>query len=129
MKNVVVVELQNQRDFARVARRRSLEKPQRGGVGVAARRERQLEVVIRVVAGGVRGEAARRAVLEALVHGEDDELAGAGEAAVVQQARQVGFGAWVVALVPAQNFLHAVRIPWRGRGDGRSGYRFHDCHK
>jgi hypothetical protein len=42
-------------------------------------------------------------VLEALIDGEDDELAGAGERAVVQQARQVRERAGVLGRVPRED--------------------------
>src|SRR5206468_6417574 len=64
---VGVVELQDERDLARELRRPRLQEAERRRVGVAARRERQLEVVARVVGGGIGREGARRAVLEALV--------------------------------------------------------------
>src|SRR6185503_1075289 len=58
--------------------------------------------------GRVGGERAGRAVLEALVHREDDHLPGAAEAAVVQEPGDVGEGAGAVAPVPGQDFLHAI---------------------
>ena len=70
---------------------------------------RELEVVARVVAGGVRRERARRAVLEALVDGEDHHLARAGERAVVEHAGQVGLRARVVAAVPGQDLAERGR--------------------
>src|SRR5207247_984065 len=72
---VGVVELQDERDLARELRRAGLEEAERRRVGVAARRQRQLEVVARVVAGGIGREGARRAVLEALVDGQEHEPA------------------------------------------------------
>jgi hypothetical protein len=57
-----------------------LDEAERRRVGVAARVDRELEVVVGVVAGGVRRERPHGAVLEALVDGEDHELAGAREA-------------------------------------------------
>src|SRR5207247_3374243 len=66
---VGVVELQDERDLARALRRAGLEEAERRRVGGAARRERQLDVIARVVGGGIGREGARRAVLEALVDG------------------------------------------------------------
>ena len=54
---------------------------------------------MRVVGGGVGGEAARRAVLEALVDRQDHELAGAAEPALHQDAGEIRLGAGIVALV------------------------------
>ena len=77
---VVVVDLQDQRDLAGELGRAGLDEAERRGVGVAAGVDGELEVVARVVAGGVGREAARRAVLEALVDRQDHHLARAGEA-------------------------------------------------
>src|SRR5450759_2805806 len=85
-----------------------LDEAERRRVGVAARVDGQLEVVARVVAGGVGREAARRAVLEALVDRQHDELAGAGEAPVVEHPVEVGERAGVVRRVPAQYLLDSI---------------------
>ena len=53
-----------------------LDETERRRVGVAASVDGELEVVARVVAGGVGREAACRPVLEALVDRQDDQLAG-----------------------------------------------------
>src|SRR5437870_170448 len=86
--SVGVVELQDERDLARELGGAGLEEAERSRVGVAARRERQLEVIARVVARGVGREGARGAVLEALVDGQDDEPAGPRQAPVVHQDRK-----------------------------------------
>ena len=83
------------------------EETERRGVGVEAGVERELEMVERIVGGRVGSERAVGAVLEALVDGQDDEFAGAGEFAGVHDARQVGERAGVVAAVPGEDFLDA----------------------
>src|SRR5439155_8906341 len=83
---------------------------------VAAGYEGDMKVIKRIVGRRVDGEAPRRSVLEALVHGQDDQLAGAGQAAVVQQTRQVRPRPRAVARVPAQNLLdsrsHCEFLSW-----------------
>ncbi len=97
----MIVDLEDERNFTGEIPRARLDEPQRRGVGVAARLHRQLEMVARIVAGRIDGEAAGRAVLEALVNREDDQAAGAAQFAVVQEPGQVGQGSGVVAAVPA----------------------------
>ena len=121
VERVGVVELQDERDLAGELGGAGLEEAERRGVGVAARVDRELEVVARVVAGRVRREAARRAVLEALVDRQDHQLAGAAEAAVVQHAREVGERAGVVARVPGQDLLDALGHDGDLRGLGKAG--------
>ena len=84
-----------------------LDEAQGRGVGIAARLDGQLDVVAGIVAGGVGCEAAGRAVLEALVHGQDHELAGARQATGVHDAGQVGLHARGFRAVPGQDFTHA----------------------
>src|SRR5439155_6240693 len=72
------------------------------------RRERQLEVVPRIVRSRIGREGARGAMLEALVYGQDHELAAARQAPVVHEARQVGERARVVASVPAQDLSYSL---------------------
>src|SRR5438309_7110946 len=120
--HVVVVGLENERHAARELTRAGLDEAERRRVGVAAGRDGQLEVVTRIVRVRVHGEAAGRAVLDALVHRQDHEPAGAGERARVQQARQVRQRAGIVAAVPGQDlshsFAHDVRPP-NGAARGR----------
>src|SRR3989442_15527002 len=68
MEDIVVVQLQDQRNLARELRRTRLQEPERRSVGVAAGLDRQLEVVAGIVARRIDREAPGRAVLEALVH-------------------------------------------------------------
>src|SRR5881628_2085418 len=105
---VGVVELQDERDLARELRRPGLEEAERRRVGVAARRQRQLEVVAWIVRNRIGRKGTRRAVLEALVDGQDHEPAAARQAPVVHEARQVGQRARVVASVPAQDLSYAL---------------------
>jgi hypothetical protein len=86
---VAVVDLEDHRQASGVLVRDAFDEAERRRVCVAAGLDRHARVVLGVVARGVRREAARGAVLEALVDRQDDELAGAGERARVQEAAQV----------------------------------------
>src|SRR6266571_9323040 len=108
IEDIVVVQLQDQRDLARELRRTRLQEPERRGVGVAASLDRQLEVVPGIVARRIDREAPSRAVLEALVHRKNQAFAGPLQRTVVQNARQVRLHAGVIRTVPAQNFSNAT---------------------
>src|ERR1700704_3231868 len=62
-------------------------------------------MVMRVVGRRVRRKTAGRAVLNPLIDRQDQELAGAAQLAVHQDAGEVRLGAGVVALVMAEDFL------------------------
>src|SRR3954468_10594589 len=89
---------------------------ERGGVGVQTGVDRHLVMIMRVIAGGVGREAARRAMLEALVHREDDQLAGTTEAAFHQDAGQIALGTRGVALVVGEDLFDAARDLHDGPG-------------
>jgi len=66
-------------------------------------------------------------MLEALVDGQDDELAGAAEASLHQDAGEIGLGPGIVALVIVEDRLdafadaHVHIVPeWIEPGSGRS---------
>ena len=102
---VGVVELEDQRDLPGKGAGAGLDKAERRGIGDEPGLDRQLEVVMRVVGRRVRREAARRAVLEALVDRQDHQLAGAAELAVHQDAGEVRLGAGIVAFVIGEDLL------------------------
>ena len=60
-------------------------------------------MIMRVIGRRVGREAARRAMLEALIDRQDHQLAGAAELALHQDAGEVGLGAGIVALVGGQD--------------------------
>src|SRR5438876_562228 len=109
MEDIVVVQLQDQRNLARELRRTRLQEPERRSVGVAAGLDRQLEVVAGIVAPRIDREAPGRAVLEALVHRQNQAFAGPLQRPVVQDARQARLHAGVIRTVPAQDVAHTVR--------------------
>src|SRR5215470_9841932 len=107
IEHVVVVHLEDKRDVAGELRGARLEEAQGRGVGVAARVDGELEVIGRIVARRIDGEAPRGAVLEALVHGQDDEPPRAGQTPMVHDAGQIGAGTRIVPVVPREDLLHA----------------------
>ena len=76
VQEVVVVELHDERDAVGVAPGHEPEAAQGGGDGRAPARQGQLDQVGGVEVGRVLGEAGRGRVLDALVHGEDGQVAG-----------------------------------------------------
>jgi hypothetical protein len=80
-----VVHLHDEGDLVDVGAGDGAEHPERGGDGVAAALERQLDDVARVEVLRVGGEAGGRGVLDPLVDGEDGHVPGAGQAAVIEQ--------------------------------------------
>ena len=107
MQHIVVVELENERHPVEEGIGSGFEKAQRRGIGVAAGVDGQLKMVVRVVAGGVWRKAAGRPVLKALVNRQDDQLAAAAEATVIEQAGDIRPRTGIVAIIPTQNFLDA----------------------
>ena len=71
-------------------------------------------MIVWVVAGGILGEAAGRTVLEPLVDRKDDQLTGAAEPAMHEDAREIGFCPRAVALVVGQDFFDALRNSHQG---------------
>jgi hypothetical protein len=104
---VVVVGLEDERDPSRELARPGLQEAERRRVGAAARLDGELEVIAGVVGRRIRGEAARRPMLESLVDRQDDQPAGSGQTAAVKQAHQVGQSTRTVASVPRDDFLHS----------------------
>ena len=105
VEQVVVVGLEDQRDLAGVVGRAGLDEAERRRVGVAAGVDGELEVVAGIEAVGVGREAARGAVLEALVDRQHDELAGAGQTAAHEEAVEVGLDAGALGAVPGKDLL------------------------
>ena len=103
-----VVKLQDGRDLADKLVGARFEGAEGGSVRIAPRVNRQLKVVVRIVGRRVRSEGSRRAVLEALIDGENDDLARAGEDARVQKAGEVGAYADVIGTVPREDLLYAI---------------------
>ena len=79
MQDVVVVQLQNQGNLSGELACTSFQKPERRRIGIATGVNCQLEMIQRIVAGRVRREAPRRAMLEALIDRQDDQLSGTGQ--------------------------------------------------
>ena len=109
MQHIVVVELENEGHPVEEGIGPGFEKTQRSGIGVTAGVNGQLKMVVRVVAGGIRRKTAGRAVLKALVNRQDNQLAGAAETAMIEQAGDIRPRAGIVAIIPTQDFLYAFR--------------------
>ena len=77
--------------------------------GVQAGIDCELIVVVRIIRRGIRREAARGPVLEALVDRQDDQPAGAAEPALHQDAGEVGLGPRAIALVIVEDLLDRPR--------------------
>ena len=107
VEHVVIVELQDERNFAGVFGGAGLEESQRRGVGVASGVDRQLKMIARIVRGRIDREAARRSVLETLVHGQNHELARPRELAVVEHAGEIAPHAGIFGIVVAENFSNS----------------------
>src|ERR1039458_5219531 len=107
LQDVVVVDFENERDVAGKFAGGGFEGAERSGVGVAAGSDGQFHVITGIVAGGIDGETAGRAVFKSLVHREDDHAPGAAESAVVEEAAQVGQRSRVVTAVPTQYFFNS----------------------
>ena len=93
------VHLEDGRDRAGEGRGAGLDEAERRGIGREPGIDRELEMVMRVIGRRVGREAARRPVLEALIDRQDDQLAGAAELALHQDAGEVRLGAGIVAFV------------------------------
>src|SRR5205814_4630447 len=106
--DVVIVELEDERHTARELAGARLQEAERRRVRVAAGLDGELEVVARIVRRRVDREAARRAVLDALVHRQDHELARAGQRAGGEQTREVRQRAGTVAAVPGQDLFYSL---------------------
>ena len=84
MQHVVVVELENEGNPIEEGIGSRFEKAQRGSIGITAGVNGKLEVVVGVVTRRIRRKAPGRPVLKALVNRQDDQLAGAAEAAMIE---------------------------------------------
>ena len=103
----MVVDLEDERDLACELRHPRLDEAEGRRIRIAPGGDGELEVIRGIVARRIDGKAPRGPVLEALVDGEDDEATGAGQAPMVQEARQVGAGAGTVAGIPGEDFANA----------------------
>ena len=82
--HVIVVGFEDERNFPREIAGACFQEAQRSGVRIAARFDRELEVIKRIVSRGIWGEGARRPMLEALIDRQNHQLAGSRQPAVVQ---------------------------------------------
>ena len=106
---VGAVHLEDGRQLAGVGVGALLEQAERRRVARQAGVDRQLIEIVGIVGRRVGREAARGAVLVALVDRQDHQLAGAGEPAVHQQPREIALHAGALALVPGQDLFDLRR--------------------
>ena len=101
--SVGIIELQDQRNLPGVLPRHGLDESERRRIRVAARVDRQLHVIFRIVPGRIWGERPRRPVLEPLVDRQNHQLAGPGQPTMHQQPIDFPERARVVRRVPAED--------------------------
>src|SRR5882724_4107123 len=87
---LVVIHLHDERDFVGVLARDGAEHAESGSHSVAPTLDSQLDDVAAVEVIGIFREAGAAGMLDALVDGQDREIAGSAEAAVGEQALQIG---------------------------------------
>ncbi len=75
---VMVVQLEDQRNLAGKVAGAGLQKSQRRGIGITSGVDAELEMIVGVIPGRVRREAAGRPMLESLIDRQNHELAGPG---------------------------------------------------
>ncbi|MCG3775300.1 MAG: hypothetical protein JW395_2132 [Nitrospira sp.] len=108
MQDIVIVQLQNQRNPAGEFSGAGFEKSQRSRVGIAAGIDRQLKMIEGTVSSGIGGKTPGRTMLESLVHGKDDQLTSPCQLPMEQQTGDVRFCSRIVAAVPAENLLYPI---------------------
>ncbi len=117
----VMVNLHQERNAVRVAARHRRQHAVGGGHAVAARFNRQLDNVFRVEIHRVRGKRRARRMLDALVHRQNGEISGAGEASGIIKGLHISqHRGWTVVINH-----HAIDIirPWQIElvgGNGRT---------
>ena len=90
MKQVMVIDLENQRNFPGKLSSPRFQKPEWRGISVATGFDGQTIVVKRIIGGRIRSEGTCRTVLETLINGQDDKFACSGEVAGIHQAGEIG---------------------------------------
>ena len=85
---LVVIELEDERNLVRVLPRAHAEHAERGGHRVAPAFEAKLDDVLGIEIERVRRKRRARGMLDALVHRQDRHVAGAGQPPVIEQRLQ-----------------------------------------
>ena len=105
----MIVDLEDERNLTHEFGDARLEHSERRRERVAARVDSELKMVARIVRRRIHRKAARRSMLEALVHRQDHEFARARQLAMVQHPRQVVPHAAVFRIVIAKNLSNSLR--------------------
>ena len=103
----VVVDLDHEGDLVGVLAANHAKDAEGGTDGVASAFDGELDNVFGVEVGGVFGKGRTTGVLDALVDGEDAEVAGAGEATVVVHGFERAQG-WIVAVAVRHHAVDKV---------------------
>ena len=77
----MVVQLENQGNPSCKLRRPGLKKSERRGVGIASGIDRQLKMIVRIIARRVWRKTSRRAMLKPLIHRQNDQFPGPSQPA------------------------------------------------
>jgi hypothetical protein len=96
----VAIELKNERDLPGKLGRASFQETQRCGVGTEASVYGELKMIVGIVSWWVGGKTTARAVLEALVYGQNDQLACPSQPAMIEYPSQVGHDTEVLTPIP-----------------------------
>ena len=97
----MVAALEDQGNVPTIVGDARLKQAERRGKRITARLDGEFEMVARIIGGGVRRKAAGRAMLKALVDGQNDHFSGAAQATMIKQTGQVGTDTRIFAGVPA----------------------------
>ena len=108
VQDVVAVHLENQRDLAREFARTGHEQAERRREARATALDRQPAMVEGVVGRRVHREAARRAVLEALVDRQDHQASRARQAARSEQSGQIRERPRVLCSIPTEDLANPL---------------------
>ena len=68
MQHIMVVEFEDEGNLPRKLIDPSFQKPQWGSIGITSGINRELKVIVRILAGWVRRKTPRRPMLESLIH-------------------------------------------------------------
>ena len=115
---VGAVHFQDRRNLPGKGIRPGLQHAQGGRIGVQAGVDGKLKMVVRIIAGRVGRIGARRAMFKALIHRQNDHLAGAAQTPLHKHPAQVGFDAGRFALVMGQDLLNCL-----GRAHDKRSFR------
>src|SRR5581483_2508908 len=116
----VVIDFDDKGNLVGVLPRHHAEHAKGGSDGVAAAFDGEADDVFGVKVIGILGEAGAAGMFDALVNGEDGEIASAGEASVIVKTREIGEDA-VVAVGVGKDAVYEIRTGEMQTGFGNLG--------